>query len=290
MRVIARGCDWTVSEYTCHAGPHDRPLEEWHGGVSIAAVVSGTFNYRTDTGRALMHPGSFLLGNSGACFECSHDHGIGDRCIAIHLAPELFAEIATTAANSSGYRFASPILPADERTMSAIARLEAIGQSRESLAMEEAMTALAATVLSTVSGHVATAIRATTRVERRIAEVVRNMDDHADAPHSLAALAAAAGLSRFHFLRTFRHTIGMSPHQYLLTLRMRRVATRLIETSDAVSAIALDAGFNDLSTFNRRFRRLFGVSPLEYRARTTFKTEHPVPAPSPSSPAASSAR
>ena len=135
--------------------------------------------------------------------------------------------------------------------------------------MEEAMTALVATVLSTASGHVATATRATSRVERRIAEVVRNMDEHADAPHSLGALAAAAGLSRFHFLRTFRHTIGMSPHQYLLTLRMRRVATRLIETPDAVSAIALDAGFNDLSTFNRRFRRLFGVSPLQYRASAT---------------------
>jgi AraC-like DNA-binding protein len=153
--------------------------------------------------------------------------------------------------------------------MSAIARLEAISQSRESLAMEEAMATLVATVLSTASGHVARPIRATTRVERRIAAVVRNMDEHLNDPHSLAALAAAADLSRFHFLRTFQHTIGMSPHQYLLTLRMRRVATRLLKTPEAVSAIALDAGFNDLSTFNRRFRRLFGVSPLQYRARAT---------------------
>jgi AraC family transcriptional regulator len=267
VHLIARGSDWTVGEYTCYAGPQDRPFEEWHSGVSIAAVVAGTFNYRTDTGRALMHPGSFLLGNSGACFECSHDHGMGDRCIFIHLAPELFAEIATTDGKSSRYRFDNPILPATERTMSAIARLETIGQSRESLAVEEVMAALVATVLSIASGPVATTIHVTTRVERRIAEVVRYMDERVTDPHSLATLAAAAGLSRFHFLRTFRHTIGMSPHQYLLVLRMQRVATRLIETADAVSAIAFDAGFNDLSTFNRRFRRLFGVNPLEYRAR-----------------------
>ena len=42
---------------------------------------------------------------------------------------------------------------------------------------------------------------------------------------------------------------------------------RLRASNEAISAIAFDAGFNDLSTFNRRFRRVTGLSPGAYRAR-----------------------
>jgi AraC-like DNA-binding protein len=48
---------------------------------------------------------------------------------------------------------------------------------------------------------------------------------------------------------------------------MHRAAVRLRRTREPVSAIAFDVGFNDLSTFNRRFRRLMGHSPSQYRAQ-----------------------
>jgi len=222
-----------------------------------------------------MHPGSFLLGNPGAGFECSHEHGRGDRCISIHLAPELFADIAALAANSSEYRFALPMLPAAQRTMACVVGLQAIDRRCGSLEIEEAVAAITAEVVSRASEHAAIRTRTPARVERRIADIVRHMSETANDPHSLADLAAAAGLSRFHFLRTFRQVVGMSPHQYLLTLRMRRAATRLLETSQAVSAVAFDAGFNDLSTFNRRFRHLFGLTPLEFRACSRAFLEAP---------------
>ena len=73
-------------------------------------------------------------------------------------------------------------------------------------------------------------------------------------------------MSPYHFLRTFRQVAGMTPHQYVLRTRLHRAAVRLRRTDDAISAIAYDAGFNDLSTFNRRFRRVMGSSPGLYRA------------------------
>jgi AraC family transcriptional regulator len=72
-------------------------------------------------------------------------------------------------------------------------------------------------------------------------------------------------MSPYHFLRTFRHVVGMTPHQFVLRTRLHRAAVRLRRSDEAVSAIAFDAGFNDLSTFNRRFRRVIGVSPSAYR-------------------------
>jgi AraC-like DNA-binding protein len=59
----------------------------------------------------------------------------------------------------------------------------------------------------------------------------------------------------------------MTPHQYVLRTRLYRAAVRLRGSNDPVSAIAFDAGFNDLSTFNRRFRRVMGANPSAYRMR-----------------------
>jgi AraC-like DNA-binding protein len=60
---------------------------------------------------------------------------------------------------------------------------------------------------------------------------------------------------------------GMTPHQYVLRTRLHRAAVRLRLSDEPISAIAFDAGFNDLSTFNRRFRRIMGVTPGAFRAR-----------------------
>jgi AraC-like DNA-binding protein len=73
-------------------------------------------------------------------------------------------------------------------------------------------------------------------------------------------------MSPYHFLRTFRQVVGMTPHQFVLRTRLHRAAVRLRASDESVSAIAFAAGFRDLSTFNRRFRRLMGASPSAYRA------------------------
>jgi AraC-like DNA-binding protein len=74
-------------------------------------------------------------------------------------------------------------------------------------------------------------------------------------------------MSPYHFLRTFRVVVGVTPHQFILHTRLRRAAVRLRRTTDGISAIAFAAGFNDLSTFNRRFLRIMGLSPSAYRER-----------------------
>jgi AraC-like DNA-binding protein len=59
----------------------------------------------------------------------------------------------------------------------------------------------------------------------------------------------------------------MTPYQFLLAQRLRRAAVRLRQTTDPISGIAYEAGFGDLSTFNRRFRRIIGMTPGVWRSR-----------------------
>lgn len=92
-RRLAGGPGWHVQDLVCSAGPQDEPFEERHDTVAVAAVVSGTFVYRTEQGSGLLAPGAVLLGNHGRCFACSHEHATGDRCVSFHFAPEYWEEI-----------------------------------------------------------------------------------------------------------------------------------------------------------------------------------------------------
>src|SRR5262245_6582521 len=108
-RLLASGRGWSVRDVVCTAGPGDRAFEERHQSVCIAAVTRGTFQYRTRHGRATLAPGALLLGNAGACFECGHEHGVGDRCVSFNFAPDHFADIVAAArgARHAGFTVAS---------------------------------------------------------------------------------------------------------------------------------------------------------------------------------------
>jgi AraC-like DNA-binding protein len=85
-------------------------------------------------------------------------------------------------------------------------------------------------------------------------------------PLTVADLARAAGLSRAHFSREFRRTFGESPHQYLLTRRLERAAALLRNTDRTVTDICFAVGLSSLGSFTVTFGRIYGMTPLEYRA------------------------
>ena len=266
-RLLCQGREWSVGEYLCTAGPHDRPFEERREQVAVAVVIEGSFRYRGDTGTAVMHPGAFLLGNSATCYECGHDHSRGDRCIAFHIAPAYFAEVAASVAGSARFRFPTPMLPATPMLLPWLVRIEAWAVRADRLAIEESVPQLMEAVIGTVSATPPLPVCASARDRRRISDVLRYIELHAADLLDLDTLARVAIMSKYHFLRTFRHIVGITPYQFLLSVRMRRTAVQLATSFEPVSRIAFEAGFGDLSTFNGRFREVFGMSPTVYRSR-----------------------
>jgi AraC family transcriptional regulator len=92
------------------------------------------------------------------------------------------------------------------------------------------------------------------------------IDRRPDARLTLGTLAREAGLSPYHFLRTFERLTALTPHQYVRRARLREAAVRLKAGDGKILDVALDSGFGDVSNFNRAFRAEFGVSPGVYRA------------------------
>jgi len=261
-RSLAAGEGWSLTEFVCRAGPEDRPFEERHDGFSVAAVLDGQFAYRSERGSAYLAPGALLTGNAGACFRCAHEHGVGDRCVSLNFS----AELAGEAAGRSRFAFEASSLPPSDGTLPIVARFAAFAAAPDPGAGE----ALAFDTLERLTradfGRGGRAAMPHASETRRVAAVIRLINEDPGGEHRLANLARAAGLSRYHFLRLFRRATGATPRQYLIQARLRRAAERLAASRDPITAVAFDSGFGDLSTFNRHFRAVFGVSPRRFRA------------------------
>jgi AraC family transcriptional regulator len=265
-RVIAHGAGWRVSDIVCTSGPQDRPFEELHDEMSVALVLAGTFQYRSQRGRVLMTPGSFLLGNAGQNFECSHEHGVGDRCLAFHFKREYFEQILPDSlrpdARDGFHRSQLPVVQAmsklTSRAMAAMDEVDEYGW--EELAIE-----LAGAAAKLANDSNAALDHAPPAVEARVTRAVRAIGRYPDQRLPIGALAREAGLSPYHFLRVFERLTGVTPHRYIRRIRLREAARRLIADNAGVLDIALDCGFGDVSNFNRAFRVEFGTTPLRYR-------------------------
>jgi len=245
----------------CTCGPRDRPFEERQSGASVSLVLSGTFVCCGEHGVALLSAGSLMLVSPGQTFECSHAHGEGDRCLSFQFDAELFERLAHDAG--------APRPVFDRQTLPSLRALSPV-TTRATAAMtapdalEEIAVELAGAAID-IAGRARREPPAQSQHHARIARVLRWLASHACEPHTLADLARRAGLSPYHFLRTFKRVAGVTPHQWLLRARLREAARRLSASRQPVTQIALDVGFEDLSNFMRAFRAEFGTSPRRYR-------------------------
>ena len=133
---------------------------------------------------------------------------------------------------------------ADYTTLHCRPRLDSIGYSRRS-----------ALPASSVGGL-------TPRALRRIRDYV---EEHLAENIELETLADIARLSKWHFARAFKQSVGTPPHFYLIQRRLEKAQELLAETNLSLAQIALKSGFSDQSHFSRRFRILLGVTPTSFR-------------------------
>ncbi len=265
-RILARGDGWTVADVVCTCGPQDRPFEEEHTHYSIAIVLAGSFQYRSPLGCGLMTPGSLMLGNGGQCFECGHEHGEGDRCVSFWYTPDYFERVAADAGTGGvGLGFAVPRLPPLRQLSRLVARAGAGITGSTDVPWEELGVQLAARAVTLAAGATADRAGLPPNAAARVTRIVRAIERHPDMSLTLGTLSREAGLSPYHFLRTFERLTGITPHQYVLRARLRDAALQLVAAPGKVVDIALDCGFGDVSNFNRAFRTEFGVSPRAYR-------------------------
>ena len=103
--------------------------------------------------------------------------------------------------------------------------------------------------------------------DQSIATIQEWIAEHYREAAPVAAMATRSGLAERSFKRRFTKSTGMSPMEYVHTLRLEEAKQVLETTGIPVEAVANEVGYEDASFFRRLFRRKVGLTPVEYRRR-----------------------
>ena len=104
-------------------------------------------------------------------------------------------------------------------------------------------------------------------------DIKNQLEQHPERQLRLEELACAAHISKYHFIRSFKQTVGLTPHQFQIQNRIRK-AQRLIPIAATLTEVALTTGFCDQSHFIKQFEKYVGLTPTAYkRACRRFSPE-----------------
>jgi AraC-like DNA-binding protein len=251
----------SVIDYRCTAGPDTQPFVECHDRYSISYVRQGSFAVRSRGRTFDLVAGSLFIGHPGDEYICTHDHHVcGDECLSVQFEPEL-AE--TISANAELWRGVG--IPPLAETVVLGELIQSAARGESDVGLDEAALAFATRFANVVSGKMRQPVCPRAAERRRAVDAASWIEAHSAEEIDLARVAKRSGLSTFHFLRLFANVLGVTPHQYLVRARLKHAARLLADEERAITDIALDVGFADLSNFVRSFRRAAGVSPREFR-------------------------
>jgi AraC family transcriptional regulator len=101
--------------------------------------------------------------------------------------------------------------------------------------------------------------------KQKLKQAIDYMQAHLGEDLSLSAIAEELGMSQYYFCHLFKRSTGVSPHQYLIRLRVEQAKILLKQRDRTVTSIALECGFASSSHFAKCFRQLTGLNPNQFR-------------------------
>lgn len=101
----------------------------------------------------------------------------------------------------------------------------------------------------------------------RLQKVLTYIEEHLTEDLKLDVLAKVAGMSKYHFSRLFKETVGVPPYRYVVQQRVEAARDLLLRTDLSVAQIALKTGFSSQSHLSTAFREHIGATPISFREK-----------------------
>ncbi|NMG05619.1 AraC family transcriptional regulator [Brasilonema sp. UFV-L1] len=98
----------------------------------------------------------------------------------------------------------------------------------------------------------------------KLRQILEYIHTHVDSEIKLTTLAQVAGISQYYFCQLFKQSLGITPYQYVLQLRVERAKQLLKNQKITICDVALACGFANQSHFTKHFRKLTGMTPKAY--------------------------
>jgi len=237
----------------------------WHPGYAIGVVTRGAERFFCRGGHHVAEGAAIIAVNPGEIHDGETAGSDGWRYRMIYPTEELMMAVGRELGGrcTSPPKLVRPVIA--DRELAAVF-LEAHRAGEDAAARLRSETGLLTFLSALLQRHSdLTGVQAPppARETRRLQRVLDFIDANLEGDLSLDALAATAGINRFHLLRIFKRILGLTPHAYVTARRVARGKT-LLTQGLPVAADAVAVGSFDQSHFANRFRQTYGMTPARF--------------------------
>jgi AraC-like DNA-binding protein len=231
-----------------------------HEHYVIGVVEAGVQAYSYRGARYVTPAGQIFFVNPGEPHtgEAATQEGYVYR--TIYPRPALMQQVAAEGTGRSDLPFFTRAVVRDETLRERLVRFHrALAGGESSLSVESHLIDALAHLIRRYTDGSYSCSRALS--ERSAARIAREyIEAHYDLDVSLSDMAALVHLSPFYFARAFHKNVGLPPHAYLETVRIKR-ARELLLRGVPITDVSAAVGYSDQSHFTHRFKRLLGMTP-----------------------------
>jgi AraC-like DNA-binding protein len=235
-----------------------------HDYFAIGAIVEGlqTFSYRRERHITPLR-GLFLL-NPGEPHDGEAATAAGFTYRVIYPEPEMMQQVAAEiAGHSRDVPLFSDAVISDPPLVDAFCRIHAALEREGSALEQQSRMLMLLAALITRHADPRPRVRPVGQERREVARVRRYLEERYDQEITLVELGQVAGLSSYYLVRVFHREVGLPPHAYLESVRIRRAQDLLAAGCPIVDA-AYATGFSSQSHLTNTFKRFIGVTPKQY--------------------------
>jgi len=267
--TIRRDADTGIESVHAHFQGHAYDAHD-HDEMLVGVTQQGVQRFKCNRAQHTSTPGRCILIEPTAVHDGHAPEGVGFTYAMLYLPVRWVADTLERNAQPG----LSRVLPAFRSTLSDDGRLGAAIQ-RAFLSLHHAEGRLARDqslddLLRALSGHWVPANSSARDSYARMLAVRDYLHEHMGRDVGLDELATFGGIDRFRLTRQFTQAFGLSPHAYLVRLRLRAART-LLAQGVAPAEAATEVGFADQSHMGRWFQRAYRLSPAAYqRSAQTF--------------------
>jgi AraC-like DNA-binding protein len=237
-----------------------------HEGFAVGIIESGALGFFYRGENIVAAKGAINLANPDECHtgHGAHEEGWTYRMFYMH-ASEVHKAARQIAGRNVGMPFFQSGAIWDDALAAIIRQVHiSLEEPKNPLIEKESLYLLMLTHL--IRRH-ADSPPQLSRIgnERSVAQRARDyMEAHCSEDLSIHQLASIARMSPYHFIRVFYKEMGLPPHGYLLQARVKKAKT-LLTQGLPIAAAALESGFTDQSHLTRNYKRIFGITPGQFR-------------------------
>lgn len=227
-----------------------------HEAFGLGAIEAGVERFRYRGSEHLAPPDSLVLMNPDVLHTGRAETEGGWRYRMAYVD----ADVVEAITGDHGWWFRDAVHTDALRARRVTSLLDALWQAQEPLAFDSALFAL----LQEFRSQARLSSPARPAGKPRFARIIDYLREHLAGRITLEDLAAEAGLSPFHFLRSFQAEHHATPQQFLMALRLFE-AKRRLAANEAPAQVAAAVGLSDQAHLTRAFARRYGVTPARYR-------------------------